>query len=100
MNTETISEEWINKMAGEKIDSWGLPKSDVSEEVIRDMWIKRAKSDIHSAYTKMRRMGISSEQILLMEYKTVEVIIGLAQAENERYEIEEAVREWMDKCPV
>ena len=100
MNTETISEEWINKMVGEKIDSWGLPKSDVSEEVIRDMWIKRAKSDIQSAYGRMRRMGISSEQILLMEYKTVEVIISYADAENTRYQIEDAVREWLDSCPV
>ena len=100
MNGETISEEWVNKMADEKIDTWGLPKSEIDSETIKNMWIKSAKKDILNTVDKMLRMGISVEQILLMEYKTIEVIIGLVDAENERYEIEESVREWLDNCPV
>ena len=99
-NNVTISEEWVNKMAGEKIDTWGLPKSEIDSETIRNMWIKSAKKDIRNTVDKMRRMGISIEQILLMEYNTIEIIIGLVDAENERYEIEDSVREWLDNCPV
>ena len=100
MNNETISEEWVNKMANEKFDTWGLPKSDKGETWQRDLWIKSAKQDIRNTVDKMRRMGISIEQIILMEYKTIEIIIGLVDAENERYEIEDSVREWLDNCPI